>query len=434
MAAFLSQLQSKTPVALRAVDESVRKDRSAANTSLAGADVLSDEAERWAYFFNSGVSAWFESIKARTFTSTFCALTQEEAAVIVRHWEERGRAVARSTAAGEGGESAAVADLLAAAITQLQPLCERLDAAVQEEIAISPCGLAFVKLCTRSPKDSKKALVRAAAAFKAATAAAERAGSPLDANDRWRLLSEEATRSVAVRGGADALELLLDSSRVHEDLEYALRGPPAALLGTATTDTAGAEDGSDGAAARPPPAPAAAAALPLGSPQLAEKAWVMSLVARAWDPRLTPQSEFRGICWGGELTCLCQYFHPLLFPELHEPGMKQQVERDIRQLYDQPDVRAAVAKLGGHCMVDFAWLAPGVVVIVELNPFDGVCLGTFPASTGLFLWDVAEDQAVMRGDAPFEFRLREALLEESKLRNECNADWRGIVYGEGEWA
>jgi len=32
---------------------------------------------------------------------------------------------------------------------------------------------------------------------------------------------------------------------------------------------------------------------------------------------------------------------------------------------------------------------------VELNPFDGVCLGTFPASTGLFLWDTPGDGVVV---------------------------------------
>ena len=83
------------------------------------------------------------------------------------------------------------------------------------------------------------------------------------------------------------------------------------------------------------------------------------------------------------------------------------------------------------------------MIVIELNPFDGVCLGTFvsiipgaratmpmpytlpfrivrlsrpstctctktsqiqPASTGLFLWDDEEDKAVMKGEKPFEFR------------------------------
>jgi len=79
--------------------------------------------------------------------------------------------------------------------------------------------------------------------------------------------------------------------------------------------------------------------------------------------------------------------------------------------------------------VDFAWLEPGKVVVVELNPFDGVCLGTFPASTGLFLWDDPDDRLIMTGAAPFQFRLREQPLEDTKLKVQCNQDWRHIVYG-----
>ena len=89
---------------------------------------------------------------------------------------------------------------------------------------------------------------------------------------------------------------------------------------------------------------------------------------------------------------------------------------------------AAIEALGGHCIVDFAWLGPGEVVVIELNPFDGVCLGVFPASTGLFLWENPEDKLVMTGEAPFEFRLRETPLTEAQLKNQCNKDWRDIIY------
>ena len=151
----------------------------------------------------------------------------------------------------------------------------------------------------------------------------------------------------------------------------------------------------------------------------------MSLVARAWDPRLTPASEFRGICWGGCLTCLAQYFHPLHFAHLDSPAQRASVERDCRAAV----VRAqpAVDVLGGHCIVDLAWLGPGEVVVVELNPFDGVCLGTFPASTGLFLWEDAADREVMCGRAPFEFRTRAAPLSGAELRANGNVEWRDIV-------
>lgn len=66
--------------------------------------------------------------------------------------------------------------------------------------------------------------------------------------------------------------------------------------------------------------------------------------------------------------------------------------------------------------------------MIELNPFDGVCLGTFPASTGLFLWDEPADKLVMMGEAPFEFRMRDAPLEAASLRVQCNQDWRAIVH------
>ena len=55
--------------------------------------------------------------------------------------------------------------------------------------------------------------------------------------------------------------------------------------------------------------------------------WRMDIVVRAWDPNLTPQSEFRGIVWGGVLTCLCQYFHPLVFEELF--AQKEMIQADI---------------------------------------------------------------------------------------------------------
>jgi hypothetical protein len=114
--------------------------------------------------------------------------------------------------------------------------------------------------------------------------------------------------------------LLLQSARVFEDLEYALRGPP---------DSA-AESGST-----------------------FKREWDMSLVARAWDPRLKPSSEFRGICWNNKLTCLAQYYHPLYFEEL-QGGLKDTIQADIFESFE--NARGAVAQLGGNCIIDFAWL------------------------------------------------------------------------------
>ena len=136
---------------------------------------------------------------------------------------------------------------------------------------------------------------------------------------------------------------------------------------------------------------------------------------------------YLGIVWNNKLTCLCQYFHPLMFDELVEN--KAQIQADVLECFASHDVSSAVSAVGGNCMVDFAWLGRGSpVIIIELNPFDGVCLGVFPASTGLFMWDDPTDKAIMCGDSPFEFRIRTEALSKDKLKNQCNKDWRDIIY------
>lgn len=419
--AFLTQISNQTHTPLKPVDDASIKDRSNANVSLAGKDVLDDEAERWQYFFDSGVSSWFEDIKEVTFTSTFCTLTPIEAQVIVDHWEARRSRLAATHDSNDDNDDdddssrqlqLDLQDLVQEATFKLSNLMKRLNVAVDAETKLSSVNKAFVKLSTRSPKDSKKALERAKVEYQRRVDELGGASS-VDDNDRWRILCEETTRSSAVSNGAQALELLLDSDRVYEDLEYALRGPPESWIqeqGTSSTTESSSSSSSSSST--------------LGKEKTL--AWNMSLVARAWDPRLRPESEFRGICWNNELTCLCQYFHPLLFPEL--ASLREQILSDIQTAFSNESVRRAVNRLGGHCILDFAWLGPGDVIIVELNPFDGVCLGTFPASTGLFLWDKPVDQQVMKGETEFEFRLREIPLSKSELKNNCNSAWREIIY------
>ena len=48
---------------LQKVEASATSDRSAVNLANATPDVLEDEAERWKYFFESGLNSWFEDIK-----------------------------------------------------------------------------------------------------------------------------------------------------------------------------------------------------------------------------------------------------------------------------------------------------------------------------------------------------------------------------------
>lgn len=419
--ALLSQLRNTSAAAeLRKVPEDARADRSEANTALMGPDVRDDEAERWRYFFNSGVANWFDEIKDVTFSSSFCVMERSEAKIIVDHWEKREREIARLIREKDpllketctGHQHPILDELLHIATESLAHLRDRLNVAIQREVKKSSVGRAFVKLSTRSPKDSKKALGRAKVAYEERIQQMKKLGKDTSPNERWKVLSEEVTRAGSCATAAEAIELCLDSARVYEDLEYALRGPPA--------EVDSSNDGENGGEEK--------ISAKTGEVELC---WSMSLVARAWDPRLTPQSEFRGIVWEGQLTCLCQYFHPLYFPELK--AKKDLILHDVMATFNRADVSKSVQNLGGNCIVDFAWLQEGQVLIVELNPFDGVCLGTFPASTGLFLWDDEDgDRLVMKGDAPFEFRIREAPLASSELKNQCNPAWRDIVYASGK--
>lgn len=386
--AFLQGLGS---VKLKSVPDVAKKDRSSANTQLASAETVEDEASRWKYFFKTGCGTWFETLREHTFRSSFCELLRAEAAVIVEHWENKQRAAAQ----GKDEEA-----LFNEAKAKLEALAKRLDVAVEAECQASPTGLAFVKLSTRSPKDSKRALAKAKVAFDERIAGLPKEVAE-DHNERWKILSEEVARAGAVANGADGVELLLDSERVFEDLEFALRGPKAA--------PSAASEGQAAAGGLFPD-------------------YDTSVVARAWDPRLTPQSEFRGIVWKGKLSCIGQYFHPLYFPELKE--LKATIAADCLEIFDKPNVQKAVELVGGHCIIDFAWLGKGEVIIVELNPFDGECLGTFPASTGVFLWENQADRAIMTGDAPFEFRIREQPLPMDTLKVHCNQDWRRVIYNE----
>ena len=68
--------------------------------------------------------------------------------------------------ASEESITAAVAVHLEQALAQLASLMLRLETALLTETRLSSVGKAFVKLSTRSPKDSKKILEKAKSAYR----------------------------------------------------------------------------------------------------------------------------------------------------------------------------------------------------------------------------------------------------------------------------
>jgi len=245
---------------------------------------------------------------------------------------------------------------------------------IDEAMAERGWDRVFVKLSTRSPKDAPQILERAAEAFR------DRGGPLLPLQERARLLAELVQQQFGVSSGAEAVALLTSSARVREDLEYSLEAPCYEELS-------------------------------------------LHVVLRRYDGAIPIANEFRGIVWDGSLNALGQYYHPLVFPELE--GQRGRIESDLRALHEslQPKLSAAGFT---HCIIDFAWLGPGNVRIIEINPFDGVALGCFPGSTGLFRWDDENDRQIIT-QGPFQFRIREKPLSDAALKLKLNTTWRDIV-------
>ena len=176
-----------------------------------------------------------------------------------------------------------------------------------------------------------------------------------------------------MRNGLEAVQLLISSTRVGEDLQYAL------------------EPGDDG---------------------FSERA---SLVLREW-VEIPLWAEFRGFVWNGNLTTVGQYNHPVVFPELKSNTSK--ILSDLKEFFDLVKEQILLDRY----IIDFAW-TESQVYLVEINPFDGEIV--FPASTGLWSWE-KDRQQMMNG--PLELRIREEELDSHVLKANIDPMWRKVLF------
>ena len=430
---------------LKKVKKKKKRDRSApalAKSAEDAAERAAEEATRLKYFFDTGLDRVIEALgEELTFPTESLPILREEAAFIVRFWWTN----CHNDAAREAREATGVQVELP---DELGALAERIDASMQERGWGSGSG-AFVKLSTRSPKDSTLAFDTAAALYKERLRAqvAATAGKDVTLNQRLRLLCESMGASLKVESGAEAVLHMLHSERVWEDLTYALSSKVAdeVVLGDAEAslllETALGES-----------------AFTAAKDECAFAARVC-IVVRGWCD-LPLWSEFRGFVWGGNLTAVAQYFHPVHFPELAAPATQLAITHDLSTFFE--------TKLRGkipldHYIVDFVWKPDGTALLVEVNPFDGV-LGSFAASTGLFSWD--DDRAILTGEAaektaaqaaarlraiaassvtppdfvveklmhqpPLILRIREEVKAEAYVKNELRPEWRDVLYQQGK--
>ena len=293
------------------------------------------EEDRKKYFFKVGMQNWYDKLKPFTFKTSFVDLTSEEADVI--------QGLYYGTDTGS--------------LDRLSALEKRLDTCIKSEHA----SCAFIKLSTRSPKDSRSVFAKAVAAYNAVDT------SQMDLNDRAILLQEKTRLASKVRNGEEAMAILLDSERVAEDLRFAV--------------------------------------------EKKDEAEEVFIVVRDFSEEVTPRTEIRGFAWGGKFTCAAQYYFPFYFKGLSDE--KDAIEDDLRTFFDKIHPHIPV-----NCFVmDLVWFGPGQQpLLVEINPFDGEAYGTFPASTGLFNWQ--KDRSVMSGTqkgVDFELRILDKVPDKSVL-------------------
>ncbi len=350
-------------VELKKTGEAARRDRSAPALSLAGSEPSSEEKEKdRQYFFSTGVDRWYASLSDVTFRTEFLALAPDEARAIVGCWEREFKN-RTSSDPDPVPESIKVPSALRA-------LEKRIDSVIATLGPRPGVGKgAFVKLSTRSPKDSPVAFAKARQAYGKAVSSL---GASPALNDKLVCLAEEVILSLKVTSGEEAIRLLVSSDRVGEDLEYAL------------------EPGDEGLSSR------------------------VSLLVREWVD-IPSWAEFRGFVWNGTLNAIGQYNHLVVFPELksHTAAIRADLEAFYASIRDRIPL--------SNYIIDFAWTKDRVY-LVEVNPFDGKHV--FPASTGLWSWE-RDRQQMMNG--PLELRTRETEESWPVLKNAIDPKWRAVV-------
>jgi hypothetical protein len=378
MKALLQDVQLKKPILKPTVTIG-----GTSNLSLVKEDneLLKQDVTRREYFFQSSIDQWYNKISEYTFESAFIPIEKGKARCIIDYWHN---------ISSKSNEEIKEIPL------ELQSLERKVNETLGKHF-FPKYSAVFVKLSTRSPKDSKTIFRNAEQQFQKRLDSST--GKVKDfpetvSHDNGRLLafSEETAKANAVTTAKEAITILLDSWRVAEDLMYAL-GEDEAEHGSKVVVTEEDEK---------------------------KKEFSISLVIRGWDNRIIPKCEFRGFVWNFSLNCIGQYWHSLYYPDLIE--IKDQIASDCLKMFDKIKSSLPVP----NAMLDLAWLGNGEVILIEVNPLmEG--LGSFKGSTGLF--DYYEDEAVLTGKAPFEIRVREVEESRSEIISHMSMEWRRVIYG-----
>eukprot|EP00854_Cymbomonas_tetramitiformis_P004737 gene4737-5793_t len=330
------------------------------------------------------------------------------------------------------------------------------------EIGVGVGSPVFVRVSSRSPKDAILSAPSIDFKVEVQSRAAEvaiheaelyekhpylPASSPL--NQQLHAQYIASTRLLATSTGAQAVENLLHSARIQEDLLVAAeklraipRVPPLTCRNTdtfiptspermvATVATAEyrrverqnvvVHDGgtsesriqsSSGEPARTPPGRGGSDA----------DNFSFNLVVREFG-KFQVRNEVRGFVYQWKFTALTQYNDMVFFPHavVHQTEVRDQCTAFMSELVPRLQ-QDPTANAMDSFVVDLVILDDGRVRIIEINPFAEY------AGSGLFSWEKPDDLAVLKGRAPFEYRLVERLPCPEKVLGDMTPEYRSFL-------
>ncbi len=340
-------------VRLKSTDKGATRDRSGPNIQLASKDSKEREETRRKEFFDSGFDRWYELVKDKTIPSQVVEIKPAEAKAIIFCWKRDFQ--------NKEGDGVILSETRIQLPADLHDLIDRLS------LTITPGKGAFIKLSTRSPKDSPMAFEKAHRAYLASLSSL---GENPTVNDKLNLLSTIVGESLKVTTGEEAVKLLISSDRVGEDLEYAL------------------EKGDE------------------------EFMKVIHLVVREW-VNVPQWAEFRGFVSGSRLNALGQYNYLVRFPVLKDKVSR--IKTDLERFHASIQERITMERY----IIDFVWTEDNMYLI-EFNTFSEERM--FSTTTGLWDWESPADREQMI-KGPLTLRIRE---QDADL-NLITPKWRDII-------
>lgn len=342
---------------------------------LKGGDLTEEEKlKMYQTYFDVGAQNWYPVFEDLTYPTIFLNLSREEAMTLMNENKLYREKQNQYKFLPHG--------------TKLESVLNSITESLQK----AKWNQAFVKLSTRSPKDSMHILLRGQKSLEAklfSVNKSEEAKNEFiskDWNHKLGVICQCIQDNFFIENGEQALEVLISSDRVFEDLEFAFSNEP----------------------------------------QIPYEKCGLQIVLREWLQAIPITHEYRGFVWGGSLNAIGQYYHSIFFPELLEK--KDEIKGILNKFFMEkvkPRLNHDSLK---SCIVDMALINKDLVKLIEVNPFDGKCLASLKGSTGLFDLDDKNDlKTVMEG--PLELRIRDKAMSDTELKMKLNVTWKEAMKG-----